>query len=68
MNIKNRLTKLENVTNINSEFCNCFGSRTEFYLQLSEVEEPELISPAISDICAKCRKPIEKEMIIIEAV
>lgn len=68
MSIRSRLQKLENVTNINSEFCNCFGLRTEFYLQLSEGKEPELISPTISGICAKCRKPIEKEMIIIEAI
>ncbi|CAN5384507.1 hypothetical protein BH20ACI2_BH20ACI2_09760 [soil metagenome] len=72
MNIDNRLTKLENIAGINSEFCSC---RREVLtrviapdLDRTETEHDALIAEAQKpEYCDQCKKEIEKQLIIIQA-
>lgn len=66
MNMKNRLQKLENATNVSSEYCRHFGLQTE--VEVRSADAKELKASAIPDFCEKCRKPIRSERIIIQGV
>jgi hypothetical protein len=73
MTIKNRLKTVEKKMNItNSEFCGCFPQHFEIYTQDlgadPEHNEPVLTSKPISEICPVCRKPTEKNRIIVQIV
>ncbi len=73
MNIQNRLNSLEAAANVNSESCACHGGRltrviepcldrteAEYQLLLAEAQRPEL--------CDRCGKLIEKQLVVIEGV
>ncbi len=71
MNLKNRLKKLERITD-DSTVCECFPQRnTETYmLDLGEDapldSQPVLSGKPVPDVCPDCRKPIEKRKIILQ--
>jgi hypothetical protein len=70
MNILNRLKKLETVTD-DSTVCACFPQiRVEMYQadlsEDSDTSEPVLTGEPVPDVCADCRKPIEKRKIIVQ--
>jgi hypothetical protein len=69
MNITNRLKRLEQQAGSGSEFCACFPQGSETWRQDltidSKYTEPILMSKPIRDFCEKCRKPVEKNRIII---
>ncbi len=71
MNIKNRLKKLERVTD-DSAVCVCFPQHFSFFIQdLSadaEHNEPVLSGKPVPDICPDCCKPTEKNSITIQGV
>lgn len=71
MNILSRLKKLENKIIDTSTVCGCVPQRNaEIYkADLSEdsnSSEPILWSEPVPDVCPDCRKPIEKQKIIIQ--
>lgn len=73
MNIKSRLRKLENEMIGGSTVCSCsFQNKFETYYQDlssdSENTEPVLLGEPMPDLCTNCRKPIEKQQIIIQGV
>lgn len=73
MNIKNRLNKLQKITNAFGKFCACLSTpKTEVYLASlgadSNDPTPRLCGEPVSDNCPVCRKPVEKEQIIIQGV
>jgi hypothetical protein len=70
MNLKRRITKLEKATNSDG-LCACdFVKRTEMFLQDlredAEMNEPMLSGESVPDVCPQCRKPIDKQQIIIQ--
>jgi hypothetical protein len=73
MNIKNRLSKLQKLTNVGGGFCACPSTRkVETYWADLGVESndptPQLYGSPVADNCSVCRKPIKKEQIIIQGV
>lgn len=62
MNVLNRLKNLETKTNT-SEVCECLGVKTEIRLNVDGIETCENPLP---DFCDKCRKPLEKAIIILD--
>jgi hypothetical protein len=73
MTIKNRLKTVEEKMNItNSEFCACYPQHFETYTQDlgadAEHNEPVLTSKPTPEICPVCRKPTEKNRIIVQLV
>lgn len=72
MNIKSRLKKLETVTD-SSTVCACYPQRYETFSQdLGEDapldSQPILTSKPVPDICPVCRKPTEKNSIVVQFV
>lgn len=71
MNIETRIKKLEKTNNPNG-VCDCRIRRTEIYLQdlsaSSTDTEPRASGEPVPGVCPACRKPIEKQMLIIQAV
>ncbi len=70
MNLRNRLKKLERAGD-DSTACACFPQiRVEMYQadlsEDSDTSEPVLTGEPVPDVCADCRKPIEKRKIIIQ--
>lgn len=71
MNLRNRLKKLERAGD-DSTVCECYPQRnTEIYTRdLGEDapldSQPVLTSEPVPDVCADCRKPIEKRKIIVQ--
>ncbi len=70
MNLRNRLKKLERAGD-DSTVCACFPQiRVEMYQadlsEDSDTSEPVLTGEPVPDICADCRKPIEKRKIIVQ--
>jgi hypothetical protein len=71
MNLRNRLKKLERAGD-DSTVCACFPQRvTEIQIQdLGEDapldSQPVLRGDPVPDVCADCRKPIEKRKIIVQ--
>ncbi len=73
MTIKTRLKTVEKKMNITkSEFCGCYPQHFETYIQDlgedAEHNEPVLTSKPLSEICLVCRKPTEKNSIIVQLV
>lgn len=69
MNINNRLNKLENKINPQSENCLCKGfEQTEVWIKEAEKSEPYLNGEPIPETCGRCNKPIAKQIIVIEGV
>jgi len=72
MNLKTRLKKLEYSVIDDSTVCECFPQRnTETYTRdLGENapldSQPVLTSEPVPNVCADCRKPIEKRKIIVQ--
>lgn len=71
--IKTRLKTIEEKMNItNSEFCACFPQHFEIYTQDlgedAEHSEIVLTSKPTPDVCPVCRKPTEKNRIIVQLV
>lgn len=72
MNLRNRLKKLERAGD-DSTVCECYPQRNvEIYFadlsKKSNTSEPVLSGEPVPDICPDCRKPIEKQQIIIQGV
>lgn len=71
MNIKNRINKLESLSNVSS-FCSCRNiDKSEFYCsdftEESTDPAPQIIGDkVIPDVCPQCGKPIEKSRTIIQ--
>ena len=66
MNIKSRLQKIEQAAGIYEKFCVCLHTaKTEIVLRSDGVDTVE--NP-ISDYCARCKKPIDKQIIIFQGV
>ncbi len=73
MNIKNRLTKLENAAGVNSEYCTCQGGIQTRVIgpgwdQTEEYYQSQLIDAQKDEFCERCKKLIEKQFIIIEGI
>jgi hypothetical protein len=74
MRILNRLQRLEEQTGAKSSVCECYPQRnTESYVQNLGADapldsKPVLIGSLVPDICDRCGKPIEKQIIIIQCV
>jgi hypothetical protein len=74
MQIITRLNKLEQQTGADSPVCVCYPQRnTESYIQNLGADapldsSPVLIGSAVPDICDRCGKPVEKQIIIIQGV
>ena len=72
MNIKTRIVRLEErTTKSNDGFCNCPSvSRFELYrsdLSIdSDSNEPKPMGELVPDVCVKCRRPINKDVIILQ--
>lgn len=72
MNIKNRLKKLETISD-DSAFCACFPQRFETYIQdLGEKapldSQPYLTSEPVPDVCLTCRRQTEKNTVVVQIV
>ncbi len=73
MNIINRIEKLENAAGVGSEFCSCSGGIVTRMIK-PDMDRPEnererLIDEAQKpEYCERCRKQIEKQLIIFQAV
>ena len=72
MNIKNRLKKLENEVINDEAFCACYPQLFETYIQDLTADAknnaPVLKSEPTPNACLYCRKPIEKNSIIVQIV
>lgn len=72
MNLRNRIKKLEHSVIDDSTVCACYPQKvTEIQIQdLSEDapldSQPVLRSNPLPDVCPNCRKPIEKQKIILQ--
>ena len=67
MNIKNRITKLEDKTKKKSGFCEC-PETSKFEIQYEGYKSDTLQKVVIPDFCDRCRRAIEKQTIIVEFV
>jgi hypothetical protein len=71
MNIKNRLRKLETVTD-DSTVCACFPQHVSVFIQDlgadAETNEPVLSGKHAPDVCPDCFKPTEKNSITVQIV
>jgi len=73
MNIKNRLKKLENEVIDDSTVCACFPQKnTETWKADlgadSNTSEPELLGEPVPEVCDRCGKQINKDVIILQFV
>lgn len=72
MNIKNRITRLEK-ENGTDGICNCRGTlKSETYTQDltddSDDRERQLMGESVPDVCERCRKPIAKQVSVIQLI
>lgn len=71
MNLRNRLKTIEKTMNVsNSEFCDCYGIALKsevLPITIDEwkrrVDSGEETITRLPDVCADCRKPIDKRFI-----
>jgi len=72
MNIKSRLDKLSSEVIGDSSVCVCYPQKFEVYTQDlgedAEHNEPVLSGKPTPDVCPVCRKPNEKNSIIVQLV
>jgi len=73
MNLKTRITKIEKAMMPSGGFCCCRDvKKTEIWLadlgEDSDTSEPWFEGESVADCCAKCRQPIEKQVIVLQGV
>lgn len=74
MNIKNRISKLEEKSGVRDEFCDCKETRKcELYWQhltsdFIEIDDPQLKSDPVDEFCSICNREIEKNILILQGV
>jgi ssDNA-binding Zn-finger/Zn-ribbon topoisomerase 1 len=67
MQLKNRLKKMEKQLNV-SEFCGCPDTPKLEFIERRGGETDTVITSSVADSCEQCRKPIEKQIIVINYV
>ena len=73
MNLKTRIAKIEKAIAPGNGFCQCRDVRKKeiWFADLSaesDTTEPSFEGQPVPDTCEKCRRPIEKQIIVLQLV